>query len=127
LYDDQQLPGNINADSFRRALYEDTRDRVNSELANAPLDAEATLATGDNTIVAKFKDISDTDTTEVGFESKKWGVNGANYIDGYIYIYYGDKNLSKTAKTAIKASAFEQNMVAEPFSMFGAHCISNAA
>jgi hypothetical protein len=40
-YDDAQLPGNINADNFRRALYEDTRDRHNQELANAAIGASA--------------------------------------------------------------------------------------
>jgi len=108
-YDDLQMPGNINADNFRRALYEDTRDRVNSELANAPLSAEVTLAAGANSVVANFKDMSATIGGEVGFESKKWGTNGANYVDGYIYIYFGDKT---TPGTGIKASRLEQNVIA---------------
>jgi len=109
-YDNPQMPGNINQDGFRRALYEDTRDRVNTELANAPLKAAVTLKTGENEVVAQFKDISATTTGEVGFESKKWGVNGANFVDGYGYVYYGDK--ASAASDSLKASKFEQNVVA---------------
>jgi hypothetical protein len=110
-YDDAQLPGNINADKFRRALYEDTRDRPNQELANAIVDTKKLpSAAGTATVKAFFKDMSAATapanlTAEEKFESKKWGVNGANYVDGYLYIYYGDKAAGNPAQ-------FEQNLVA---------------
>jgi len=109
-YDSPQMPGNINSDNFRRALYEDTRSRHNGELANAPLKAAIALKSGENEVVAQFKDVSATVTGEVGFESKKWGANGANFIDGDCFIYFGDK--AGVKGNANKTSALEQNTIA---------------
>jgi hypothetical protein len=94
--------GEFNGDDFRKALYEDTRDRANQELANAivatadvaapgALAAANPLAAGTKTEYAiLFKKIDEAITgisAEAKFESGKWGVNGSLYVDGYAYIY----------------------------------------
>ena len=90
--------GDFNGNDFRKALYEDTRDRANQELANAVVRA----ASGDNGIIAndttyniyfkKFEsgEVPNTNDNDV-FLSGKWGKDGANYVDGYVNIYgYND-------------------------------------
>jgi hypothetical protein len=91
--------GEFNGDDFRKALYEDTRDRHNQELANAiiavadgnALSAAPALVSGTAQEVAiLFKKIDSAVTgvsEEVKFESGKWGVDGSLYMDGYTYIY----------------------------------------
>jgi hypothetical protein len=92
--------GEFNGDDFRKALYEDTRDRHNQELANAiiavadsddSLSKAQPLASGETREYAiLFKRIEDHVggiTEEVRFESGKWGLNGSLYVDGYTYIY----------------------------------------
>ena len=91
------LGGEFNGDDFRKALYEDTRDRHNMELANgfivngagtAKADA---LAAGENAVGVLFKKVAPGAlggiTQEAAFESGKWGVDGNLYVDGYTYLY----------------------------------------
>jgi len=89
--------GEFNGDDFRKALYEDTRDRHNQELANAIIcdstgaaEAAAIPAAG-GTYSILFKKVSKADvaalTDEAVFESGKWGLDGALYVDGYTYLY----------------------------------------
>lgn len=91
------LGGEFNGDRYRKALYEGTKDRHYGELANAIVtDASAAgpapaLAAGANEIALIFKKV-DTSfaggiSNEAAFESGKWGVNGALYVDGYTTIY----------------------------------------
>ncbi|MDR2457442.1 MAG: hypothetical protein LBD41_03070 [Clostridiales Family XIII bacterium] len=94
----------FNGDDFRKALYEDTRDRANQELANAIIakaDSDTTLAaqtalTAGTAVeyAILFKRIDSAVggiSDEAKFESGKWGVNGSLYVDGYTYIYgYND-------------------------------------
>jgi hypothetical protein len=95
--------GEFNGDDFRKALYEDTRDRHNQELANgivaevtdsainSPLArASALTANTEKEFAILFKKIPDTETgvsKEAIFESGKWGTDGSLYVDGYTYIY----------------------------------------
>jgi hypothetical protein len=95
--------GEFNGDDFRKALYEDTRDRHNQELANAIIvDVSANApSTGPSTALKTdgtenqyaliFKKVETTDfggvSQEAAFESGKWGKDGALYVDGYTYIY----------------------------------------
>ena len=82
--------GDFNADDFRKALYEDTRDRPNDELANGIVEGEIG---GEVTIhfrkmaAADLAGISGENAEHAAFLSGKWGVNGANYVDGYTMIY----------------------------------------
>lgn len=80
---------------FRKALYEDTRDRANQELANA------IVREGDEDGVYNiyFKQIEKNEVPNTNdndvFLSGKWGREGANYVDGYTYIYgYNDGDKS---------------------------------
>lgn len=82
--------GDFEHDGFRKALYEEVRDRHNMEIANVPVDAS------DMTDVKLyFKDLSDETGTINGATltdtqkalSTKWGKNGANYVDGYVGIF----------------------------------------
>jgi len=90
--------GEFNTDDFRKALYEDTRDRHNSELANgivvgvtegeAGLTKASALITGENTLGVLFKKVEGgAFSKEAAFESGKWGVDGNLYVDGYTYLY----------------------------------------
>jgi hypothetical protein len=90
--------GEFNTDDFRKALYEDTRDRHNSELANgivvsveggeAELKKADALTNGENTLGVLFKKVEgDAFSEEAAFESGKWGVDGNLYVDGYTYLY----------------------------------------
>lgn len=82
--------GDFNADDFRKALYEDTRDRPNDELANGIVEGEIG---GEVTIhfrkmaAADLAGISGENAEHAAFLSGKWGANGANYVDGYTMIY----------------------------------------
>jgi hypothetical protein len=110
--------GEFNGDDYRKALYEDTRDRANQELANAIITTPAVNGTyaavtgavcdGSTPIVAAFKKVDPSVTTgitaEAAFESGKWGVNGEHYVDGYCYIYYGNAGQS--------SAQIEQNVIA---------------
>jgi len=98
------LGGEFNGDDFRKALYEDTRDRMNQELANAIIVNATTGTAGDGPaaeiedgkqygLLFKKVDTSLTGiTNEVAFASGKWGVNGALYVDGYTYLYGVNNN-----------------------------------
>jgi hypothetical protein len=102
----------FNGDDFRKALYEDTRDRHNQELANAivtevvssgtpgPLGALTDGSPG-NEVALVFKKVDVADITgiskEAAFESGKWGKDGALYVDGYTYIYAGVPGTSPEA------------------------------
>ena len=93
--------GEFNGDDFRKALYEDTRDRHNQELANGIVcDVGGTAQAGplpalgaSDQFSILFKKVSNTGATplaisdEAAFESGKWGNDGALYIDGYTYLY----------------------------------------
>jgi hypothetical protein len=95
--------GEFNGDDFRKALYEDTRDRANQELANAIVakvddsaleKADPIGATGGEFAIL-FKRIDDSVagiTDEAKFESGKWGKDGSLYVDGYTYLYGYNKN-----------------------------------
>ena len=86
--------GDFNGDDFRKALYEDTRDRANQPLANAVV--RAAEEEGEyNIYFKKFEsgEVANTNDNDV-FLSGKWGKDGANYVDGYVHIYgynEGDK------------------------------------
>jgi len=92
------LGGEFNGDDFRKALYEDTRDRHNMELANAiVVNADGLTgpapALGDDTIEYGliFKRVTSADISgisdETAFQSGKWGVDGALFMDGYTNLY----------------------------------------
>lgn len=85
--------GEFNGDDFRKALYEDTRDRANQELANGHIKNGTVSSTdlaafGDTTITPEvyFTELDATTgaglTAEAIFESGKWGKDGAHYVDG---------------------------------------------
>jgi len=92
------LGGEFNGDDFRKALYEDTRDRANQELANSVVanvsggtvtDGPAIITSG-NEYAFMFKRLNRGElgiSDETAFTSGKWGENGALYVDGYTYIY----------------------------------------
>jgi len=99
------LGGEFNGDDFRKALYEDTRDRANQELANGIIvdstgtakgPALTTSAPVQIGILFKKVDTSIGVTAEAAFESGKWGVDGALYVDGYTYLYGYNGNESAT-------------------------------
>jgi hypothetical protein len=106
-------------------LYEDTRDRHNQELANAivvDIDAADNSVKGQSAVLTQgattqvgllFKkvDTSIGVTQEAAFESGKWGVDGALYVDGYTYIY--------GANPGDNPERVEQQVIAE---MNGALC-----
>ena len=102
--------GDFNGDEFRKALYEDVRDRHNMEIANA-LVAEGQNK-GDYNFY--FKELTDDDLTALSlptnnaekakFLSTKWGKNGANYVDGYVVIMgYNEGDDSNTVDQQIIA------------------------
>lgn len=98
-WDYENGDASFNGDTFRKALYEDTRDRANQELANGIVVAsengtvgteQATVAAGGSEIALVF----DADTAQklaisdnAKFEAGKWGAAGKNLIDGYTVIY----------------------------------------
>jgi len=83
--------GDFNGDEFRKALYEDVRDRHNMEIANALVKKGE-----DGDYNFYFKELTEDDLTALSlptndsekakFLSTKWGKNGANYVDGYVVI-----------------------------------------
>jgi hypothetical protein len=112
--------GEFNGDDFRKALYEDTRDRHNQELANAIItnkdgDAAADeLKNGSNIIGVLFKkvDVAIGVSPEAAFESGKWGKDGALYVDGYTYIYgYNPGDINAKIPTD-NAEKVEQQVIA---------------
>lgn len=89
---DYSKGGDFNGDDFRKALFEDTRDRANQELANVPVvageDGEYSLIFKSFTEEeAKAFGFNDKAAANASFLSQKWGANGANYVDGYVTIY----------------------------------------
>ena len=83
--------GDFNGDDFRKALYEDTRDRANQELANVPVKGDI-----GGEVALYFKTLTDDDCAALGitknvdnakFLSGKWGAQGQNYVDGYVMLY----------------------------------------
>lgn len=92
------LGGEFNGDDFRKALYEDTRDRHNMELANAIITSpngefrNDPLAEGANEIGLLFKRVSVEESggvlsPDAAFQSQKWGQDGVLYVDGYCQIW----------------------------------------
>lgn len=91
--------GEFNGDDYRKALYEETRDRFVGEFANAVVTSttDGTVGTavkltaGTATEVAVLFKQLEAGTAGVSqetiFESGKWGKDGALYVDGYTYIY----------------------------------------
>jgi hypothetical protein len=112
--------GEFNGDDFRKALYEDTRDRANTELANAIVVGSdgatpATLAAGGGQkefafLFKKIDAATPAISAEAKFESGKWGKDGSLYVDGYTYIY-GAKTADVTAGK-IRPEVLEQQVIA---------------
>jgi hypothetical protein len=112
------MGGEFNGDDFRKALYEDTRDRINQELANGIIVNSTTgeagsgpataLAVGSNEIGILFKKVAAGAvggvTQEAAFQSGKWGADGNLYMDGYTYIY--------GANDGDRAEMMEQQVIA---------------
>lgn len=92
---DYSKGGDFNGDDFRKALYEDTRDRANQELANAVCDngKGTAVITSEGEMNIYFRTITDAEkevlkvNDNAVFLSGKWGTEGQNYVDGYTYIY----------------------------------------
>lgn len=80
--------GDFNGDNFRKALYEDVRDRHNMEFANVVV-SEPVVASGTE-VQFYFKDLTDGTVADISDSAKylstKWGKDGANYVDGYVTI-----------------------------------------
>lgn len=98
--------GDFNRDEFRKALYEDVRDRHNMEIANVPVDGKV----NDEQVKLFFKDLTDgTDVPGLSESAKhlstKWGKNGANYVDGYVGIFgYNNGDDSNTVDQQLIAA-----------------------
>ena len=101
--------GDFNGDEFRKALYEDVRDRHNMEIANTLVKKG-----DDGNYDFYFKELSDDELTGLGlttelaakakFLSTKWGKDGANYVDGYVVIMgYNEGDDSNTVDQQIIA------------------------
>lgn len=84
-YDDTSA--DENKDDFRKAVYEDTRDRVNGEFANCFVESDSTT----NQYTFHFRALAESEistaTSDDVFYSQKWGTKGANYVDGQTMIY----------------------------------------
>ena len=100
--------GDFNRDEFRKALYEDVRDRHNMEIANVPVDASDLTD-----VKIYFKDLSQDDALISSLHlsesakhlSTKWGKDGANYVDGYVGIFgYNEGNDSNTVDQQLIAA-----------------------
>lgn len=94
---DYNKGGELNTDDYRKALYEETRDRYTQELANAYVKKGTTNgSTGFTDYTLCFRELDKTTDTGVSDEavkaSKKWGPKGDNYVDGYVTIYYSSKD-----------------------------------
>ena len=85
--------GSLNADNYRKALYEETRDRPTQELANVYIAVNEVTDGEEYDLELYFKDLasvtpsSGTFSDETLKASKKWGPAGENYVDGYITLY----------------------------------------
>jgi len=108
--------GEFNGDDFRKALYEDTRDRPNQELANGYVQKDTEVLDASMDVIVHFAELDASSgaglTAEAIFESGKWGKDGKNYVDGYTYLYYGPKDGKDAGGNAINPAALEQNVVA---------------
>lgn len=97
--DDTDGLNDINAENYRRPMYESTEDRITQNLANAlartvdgdsitlefrPLTDEELKNTVDNTTDAKAIKLANEEFKA----SQKWGENGSKYIPGYVVVYY---------------------------------------
>lgn len=97
--DDTDGLNDINAENYRRPMYESTEDRITQNLANAlartvdgdsitlefrPLTDEELKTTVDNTTDAKAIKLANEEFKA----SQKWGENGSKYIPGYVVVYY---------------------------------------
>lgn len=79
IFEDADEFNDINNPDARRAVYETTADRINQELATVPAESDG--------LTFKFV----TPETNATPESKKWGLKGENYIDGYGVVYGDDE------------------------------------
>lgn len=97
--DDTDGLNDINAEEYRRPMYESTEDRLTQNLANGVF----VEASGDdpNKIVFKYvgdsalataKENATTKAGKLAYEaakaSKKWGENGEKYVPGYVVVYF---------------------------------------
>jgi hypothetical protein len=106
--DDSDGLNDINADNYRRPMYESTEDRITQNLANALVKEvtvadDSAVAAGDN-IVLTFRPLTEAErdaavtaaetdkakkmANEEYKASQKWGDNGSKYIPGYVVVYY---------------------------------------
>jgi hypothetical protein len=98
--DDTDGLNDINAENYRRPMYESTEDRITQNLANALV-----REVEDESITLKFRPLTDAEleeaVTAAGSNAKavkmaneefkasqKWGENGSKYIPGYVVVYY---------------------------------------
>lgn len=100
--DDTDGLNDINAENYRRPMYESTEDRITQNLANALV-----REVEDGSITLKFRPLTDVELEEAvnaattagntkavklaneEFKaSQKWGENGSKYIPGYVVVYY---------------------------------------
>lgn len=110
---DYSKGGDFNSDDFRKALFEDTRDRANQELANVLTQGDFNSEDGvnlffkalsDEEIGTLLPDASDTAKANAKFLSQKWGTNGSNYVDGYVTIYgYNDGDSGESVEKQLIA------------------------
>lgn len=80
--------GEFASDNFRKALYEEVRDRHNMEIANVPVvnkNGEYNLYFRDLTDAADREGLGDLTASAIHL-STKWGKYGANYVDGSVVI-----------------------------------------
>lgn len=106
--DDTDGLNDINAENYRRPMYESTEDRITQNLANALVrkvtQAGDTAAAGDD-ITLEFRPLTNDEleaaigvagantkavkaANEEFKASQKWGENGSKYIPGYVVVYY---------------------------------------
>lgn len=108
---DYSKGGDFNSEDFRKALFEDTRDRANQELANVLTSGDIGgdvsfyfKALSDDEISTLLDGASDTAKANAKFLSQKWGTNGANYVDGYVTIYgYNDGDSGESVEKQLIA------------------------
>ena len=121
--------GSLNADNYRKALYEETRDRPSQELANVYV--EATSNPDEYELYFKALETgvtgSGTYSDEAVKASKKWGPNGENYVDGYITIYYAPDGTNVGDKAALEKNtvAIQDRETKQFFSAAGFTVVSN--
>lgn len=108
LYEDDEDDqyNDINSPNYRRPIYESLEDRISQELANIKQDGNGNFVFkyfGDADVAAKKEAydaaVAGTDpdaikTTKLAWEeakaSKKWGLFGEKFLDGYTEVYYGN-------------------------------------